>query len=282
MDGWLAGVRRLQLYHCLFYGFRLTLISLGLSSLLWKWGRRSWQSIPAPGWPPWALARMNEIMSCRPLEFLGEGHFLKYRAWFCVTHTKREAEVVQGCPHHCHCSEALIMEADACQSEGPGHRCGFCLRTWVSFNKRLGAGSKAEAKNPSLFFKDALLPSPHTGPTPPTPKWDSWTGCCQALSKCLWNRMEVNVDKIIFLRRALAMLLTVLHVCWHLKWLWIKGCSLMHWAVWGVVGRVPSWSLLHCCHFPKRLWKEKGLSGGPSGPTLLGDRAVRSWRWVEG
>lgn len=105
------------------------------------------------------------------------------------------------------------MEADACQSEGPGHRCGFCLRTCVSFNKRLGAGSKAEARNPSFFFKDALLPSPHTGPTPPTPKWDSRTGCCQALSKCLWNRMEVNVDKIIFLRRALATLLTVLHVC---------------------------------------------------------------------
>ena len=50
----------------------------------------------------------------------------------------------------------------------------------------------------------------------------------------------------------------------------------MYWAVCGVVGRVPSWSLLHCCHFRARLWKEKGLSGGPSDPALLGDRAVRS------
>ena len=55
------------------------------------------------------------------------------------------------------------MEADACQSEGPGHRCGFCLRTCASFNNRLGAGSKAEARNPFFFFKDALLPSSPSG-----------------------------------------------------------------------------------------------------------------------
>lgn len=55
------------------------------------------------------------------------------------------------------------MEADACQSEGPGHRCGFCLRTCVSFNNRLGAGSKAEPEILSSSLRMLSSPLPQVG-----------------------------------------------------------------------------------------------------------------------
>lgn len=59
-----------------------------------------------------------------------------------------------------HYNNALIMRQSTPWSEGAGHRCRLCWRTCASCNDSLGAGSKAEARNPSLNLGGLPPPLP--------------------------------------------------------------------------------------------------------------------------
>lgn len=48
------------------------------------------------------------------------------------------------------------------------------------------------------------------------------------------------------------MLFPVSNVYWHVKWLWVKGFSLMYWGVWGVAQCEPTYSMLLLSSLPDK------------------------------
>ena len=85
-----------------------------------------------------------------------------------LTGRRRESEAVQEPRAHLPdthpvtiIADTFIMEAEHSLIRRCGSQVWVLLEDWASFNNSLGAGSKAEARNPSLSFKDSLLQSPH-------------------------------------------------------------------------------------------------------------------------